>query len=151
MSERVDIAGSCHCGNVRIALSWPRAESLIAIRECGCSFCQKHGGAWTSHRDAELVIHIDRPSLVSKYRFGTETAEFYVCSLCGVVPLVLSRIDGADYAVVNVNTFDDTAGLAFDTSQTDFDGEDTASRLDRRRRNWIPSVSFAEGGAYMPE
>lgn len=74
------------------------------------------------------------------YRFGTETADFYVCSVCGVAPLVLSEIDDNQYAVVNVNTFDDTGGLAFSTSSTNFDGEDAGSRLDRRKRNWIPRV-----------
>ena len=74
------------------------------------------------------------------YRFGTGTADFYVCSVCGVPPLVLSEIDGSRYAVVNINTFDDIHGLSFSTSTSNFDGEDTGSRLERRKRNWIPNV-----------
>jgi hypothetical protein len=43
---------------------------------------------------------------VSKYAFGTKTAEFHVCTACGVVPVVTSRIDGGLYAVVSVNAFE---------------------------------------------
>lgn len=55
---------------------------------------------------------------------------------------MLSEIDGNRYAVVSVNSFDDTDGLSFSSTATDFDGEDTGSRLERRKRNWIPKVSF---------
>jgi len=86
-------------------------------------------------------------SLVSSYKFGTETADFYVCSVCGVVPLALSEIDDCQYAVVNVNTFEDIDSLSFSSSTSNFEGEDTGSRLERRKRNWIPNVLFAASAA----
>ena len=134
------IRGGCHCGNIRFVLWWPKSESEIPVRKCGCTFCRKHTGAWTSHRDSELAIEIDDKSLVSEYNFGTETADFYVCSVCGVVPLAMSEIDEELYAVVNVNSFEDLGDFSFSSSTSDFDGEDTVSRLERRKRNWIPSV-----------
>lgn len=87
-----------------------------------------------------LAVEINDPSLVSKYNFGTKTADFYVCSVCGVVPFVLSEIDDNQYAVVNVNTFVNVDSFSLSGSSTDFDGEDTESRLQRRKRNWIPNV-----------
>lgn len=143
MKELIQIHGGCHCGNIRFSLEWPRSESEIPVRKCGCTFCVKHGGAWTSHREAQLAAAIDDHSLVSKYIFGTETADFYVCSVCGVAPFVLSEIDGRLYAVINVNTFEDSGGLSYSSSSTDFDGEDAGSRLERRKRNWIPNVVVA--------
>ena len=137
------INGACHCGNVRFVLRWPEADPGIPVRKCGCTFCQKHTGAWTSHPSAELVVEIDDRSLVSHYRFGTKTADFCVCSVCGVVPFVLSDIGDNQYAVVNVNTFEDIGGFTLSCSSTDFDGEDTESRLERRKRNWIPKVRFS--------
>ncbi len=86
------------------------------------------------------MVH-DR-ALVSRYRFGTETAEFYLCSRCGVVPFVTSAIEGNLYAVVNVNSFEGIDPSRFSRAVTDFDGETTKSRLDRRQRNWIPSVTI---------
>lgn len=138
--ELTQIDGACHCGNIRFVLMWPGSAAEISVRECGCTFCQKRGGAWTSHRSAELLAEIDDHSSVSKYKFGTNTAEFYVCSVCGVVPFVLSEIDDHQYAVVNVNTFENVSDSVFSVSSTDFDGEDTNSRLARRKLNWIPNV-----------
>jgi hypothetical protein len=137
------IDGKCHCGNITYVLQWPGEGDTIPVRACGCTFCVKHGGVYTSHREAELAAVIHDETLVSRYRFGTQTAEFYLCSRCGVVPFVTSTIEGNLYAVVNVNSFEGIDPARFSRTVTDFDGETTQSRLDRRERNWIPSVSIA--------
>jgi hypothetical protein len=136
----IAINGGCHCGNISFEIAWPDDAPQIGIRECGCDFCQKHGGEWTSHRDAELEVHISDPSKVSKYRFGTGTADFYVCSICGVVPVVVCEIDEHMYGIVNVNAFEPNPDISFTHTTTDFEGEDVDSRLSRRQRNWIPNV-----------
>ena len=138
--EQTEIRGSCHCGNIRFLLRWPTSTVQIPVRRCSCTFCQKHSGAWTSHQDSDLCIEVDDSSLITRYRFGTETADFWFCSLCGVIPVALSQIDGRQYAVVNVNTFEDIDSLSFCNSSSNFDGEDIESRLGRRKRNWIPDV-----------
>lgn len=143
--DRPNIEGSCHCGSIRFVLRWPGRDIEMPVRKCGCTFCQKHAGAWTSHRNAALKLDIVTPSMVTKYRFGTETADFYVCSTCGVAPFVLSEIDGAAYAVVNVNTLDNVGNLSLSHSATNFDGEGQDARLDRRKRNWIADVSLDIG------
>lgn len=144
MGEYAEIPGSCHCGNIRFTLSWPSTESTILVRKCGCSFCRKHAGAWTSHRDSALAIHVEDPQRLSRYGFGTKTADFCVCAVCGVVPLVLSEIETKRYAIVNVNTFEHAGDFLLAESPMDFDGEDVGSRLERRVRNWIPDVRFDE-------
>ena len=137
----MNISGSCHCGNIRFELLWPGSESIIAARRCGCGFCRKHGGVWTSNPEARLRADFGDSKLVSKYRFGTATADFYVCSRCGIAPIVCSEIDGRLYAVVNVNTFDDVGSLQLSEAPTDFESEDRSDRLARRERNWIADVS----------
>lgn len=141
------IEGGCHCGNISYALQWPGDGAEIPVRVCGCTFCTKHGGAWTSHRDAELIAHVREPTLVSKYRFGTGTADFHVCARCGAVPLVTSGIDDRLYAVVNANTFEGVKPSSLVRTASNFDGEGTGDRLDRRKRNWIRSVRFSTTGA----
>ncbi len=136
------IEGKCHCGNITYVLHWPGEGDEIPVRACSCSFCIKHGGTYTSHSDAELAAVVHDEALVSHYRFGTETAEFYLCSRCGVVPFVTSTIEDNLYAVVNVNSFEGIDPACFSRAVTDFDGETTQSRLDRRMRNWIPSVTI---------
>ncbi len=141
------ISGRCHCGNIRFELAWPEASTDITARECGCSFCQKHRGAWTSHPDARLDIVVANAADHSRYRFGTETADFHVCARCGVAPVVTSDIESNCYAVVNVHAFSDTGGLPVRFTDTDFEGEATDDRLLRRARNWIPRVTLRNADA----
>jgi hypothetical protein len=132
---------------VSFELAWPDEAASIPARRCGCTFCQKHGGVWTSNPAGALTVRIARPAQLSLYRFGTATAEFVVCASCGAVPLVTSRIDGGLYAVVNVNTFDGVDVARLEIAPASFDGEDAGDRLARRRRNWIPDVRIEEGGS----
>ena len=141
------INGSCHCGNVSFRLDWQPDPTEISARECSCSFCVKHGGVWTSCPTGALVVEIKDESRVSKYSFGTKTANFHVCAVCGAVPVVTSKIDGRTYAVVNVNTMEAVDPTLLKRAPVTFDGEDEASRLRRRAKGWIPSVRFASGDA----
>ena len=143
----MDITGSCHCGNVKFSLRWPGDPGEIAARSCGCTFCVKHGGVWTSNPGAVLRARVADPKALARYAFGTETASFLVCARCGVAPLVTSEIEGRLYAVVNVNAFDDFDRARLRVAPASFDAEDLESRLARRRRNWIADVSLSEGEA----
>ena len=100
------INGKCHCGNIFFTLDWKSNPTEIPARACTCSFCVKHGGVWTSAPGGELKVTVSDSSLVSRYMFGTRTAEFHICTRCGVVPVVTSRIDERLYAVVSVNAFE---------------------------------------------
>ena len=139
------IAGSCHCGNISFALDWRPEPLQIPARACSCSFCTKHGGVWTSCPTGALKVTIQNPSLVSEYAFGTRTAQFHVCSTCGVVPLVTSRIDGRLHAVVNVKTFTEVEPSLLHAVPATFDGESEPQRLARRQRNWIADVEMTVG------
>lgn len=86
---------------------------------------------------------ISEPAFLSKYEFGSKTAEFHVCTRCGVVPVVTSRIDGRVYAVVSVNAFEGVDRELIRPSLADFDGEQQGDRLVRRQRNWIANVEYA--------
>ena len=137
------IEGGCHCGGIRYALEWPGEAKEIRARACGCSFCVKHGGVWTSHPAAQLAAEVRDAAIVSRYRFGTRTAEFHVCARCGAVPFVTSEVDGRLYAVVNVNTFESIDPSSVPRAPASFDGEGTGDRLERRKRNWIASVRYS--------
>jgi len=137
------IEGKCHCRNISYVFHWPGDGGEIPVRACGCDFCTKHGVSWTSHHDSELIATIGDTSLVSKYRFGTGTADFYVCARCGVAPFVTCAIDDQLYAVVNTNTFEGIDRSSLIRAATNFDGEGTGERLDRRKRSWIPSVNIS--------
>ena len=136
----MQIPGGCHCGNLRFTLDWQPEPTEIPARACSCSFCAKHGGVWTSCPGGTLTVEVHDAQHVSRYAFGTRTAEFHVCSVCGAVPVVTSRIEGRTYAVVNVNTFEGPACELLKRTPVSFDGEDAAARLRRRAKGWIADV-----------
>jgi hypothetical protein len=139
------IRGECHCGNIAFTLTWEPDPATIPARSCGCGFCTKHGGLWTSHPAGVLKIAIKDSALLSKYEFGTKTAEFHVCRRCGVTPVVTSRIAGRLYAVVSVNAFVGVDRALIRKTPADFDGEQEGDRLARRARNWIANVEYVDG------
>jgi len=136
------IHGGCHCGNIRFALTWEPQPAQIPARACGCSFCLKHGGVWTSCAAGALRVAVRDADLVQHYGFGTRTAQFHICRACGVVPLVSSDIAGRRYALVNVNAFEDFNRLLLRQAPVDFEAEPQAQRLTRRQRHWIADVRF---------
>jgi hypothetical protein len=141
------INGKCHCGNIAVELEWDGSSTEVPARACGCSFCVKHGGVWTSNPKARLAVTIRNPALVSPYAFGTRTATFHVCSRCGAVPIVTSEIEDHLYAVVNVNVLEDVDPAWLRRTSADFEGEDVEYRLARRKRNWIADVRIQEESA----
>ncbi len=141
----MQIAGRCHCGNLSFTLDWTPEPDTIPARACTCSFCTRHGGVWTSCPSGSLVVRVADPALVHAYAFGTRTADFHVCSCCGVVPLVTSRIDGRLHTVVSVNAFEGVDTSLICRMPSHVDGESERERLARRRRNWIGDVTFVHG------
>jgi hypothetical protein len=138
------LVGRCHCGNVSLSLEWALEPAEIPARACTCSFCVRHGNVWTSDPAAELELGVEDPALVSRYAFGTRTAEFHVCGRCGVVSAATSLIDGVVYAVVNVNALQGLDPERLRRVTTDVEGEAADARLERRRRNWIARVRMTQ-------
>ena len=141
------INGKCHCGNIAFELEWNEDPPKIPARACGCSFCVKHGGIWTSNAKSSLAVVIRDAALVSKYAFGSRTATFHVCARCGTVPLVTSEIANRLYAVVNVNALENIEESWLGRATANFEGEDVETRLARRMRNWIADVRIIESDA----
>jgi hypothetical protein len=139
--------GKCHCGNISFSLTWEPSPAEIPARACTCSFCTKHGGVWTSNPRGALRVTIQDPSLVSRYAFGTQTADFHICARCGIVPVVTSRIDDRLYAVVSVNAIEGIDPSLLRRSPANLEGEAADARLARRQRNWIADVQIIEGSA----
>lgn len=142
----MQIHAACHCRNIRFTLDWPDEPPSIPARQCTCTFCLKHGGVWTATPAGRLRVQVQDPDRVSHYAFGTRTADFHVCAVCGAVPVVTSEIDGRRYAVVNVNCFEDVDPARLQRVEVSFDGEAEDARLARRARNWIGDVQFESPG-----
>jgi len=138
------VSGSCHCGNIQYTIYTDLELDQLPRRKCGCSFCKKHGAVYTSDPKGKLRIRIKDRNKLRLYRFGTRTADVYVCSVCGVEPFFICRMDGKDYAVVNINTSIDPVLSTEKYVKSDFSKETKKERLDRRRKTWIPNVIFED-------
>jgi hypothetical protein len=136
------LTGACHCGAVSYELLWPDPFDAVPARRCSCSYCTRFNGTWTSHPDASLIIDTSAGPPPGRYRFGTGTADFLFCKACGVTVAALCDTSGGQKAVVNINTLDDGQNLDFDHSDSDFDDESLAQRLDRRMDRWIGTVKL---------
>ena len=140
MEEATVIKGHCHCGNISYQFTTQTPVEQIAVRQCSCIFCTMHNGVYTSDPGGELRYQIQDNSRVNRYRFGHQTADFIICKTCGVLPFVLSDIEGNTYAVLNVKTAVDPVLTTDSITRSNFDGEGTEDRLTRRRKNWIGTV-----------
>ena len=137
--------GQCHCGAIKVALRSSKAASQLGARSCRCSFCKAHGASWTSDPGGQLEITLPRERL-SRYTFGTGTAEFLICATCGVVPAVIWKDTDRLLGVARVNCLAESEVLLANVGQADFEGETEAKRLERRARSWTPaSVRFTRG------
>ncbi len=138
------LRGGCHCGDLEYQLEWPENPVLMPARRCGCSFCTRFNGTWTSHPSASLVIRESRENPAIRYRFGTATADFLICSRCGIAIAATCDAGKGLQAVVNVNTLAEEQAIRFDASDSNFDGEAVQDRLQRRTANWIGQVQIQQ-------
>jgi hypothetical protein len=130
--------GSCHCGAIKTVFQTEKATAELGARACQCSFCRAHGASWISDPAGSLDIAIGGP--VNRYRFGTGTAEFLVCSACGVVPAVTWDGDGRLFAVARVDCLADKDAFLANVRPMQFEAEDVEQRLARRAHSWTPAT-----------
>ena len=103
------ITGQCHCGNIRVEMTLPRAMNQYAPRACDCSFCRMHGAAYVSDPQGHLRIHIRDEGMSQRYHQGSGTAELLLCRNCGVLIGGLYRDGGRLFGTININVAESSA------------------------------------------
>lgn len=124
--------GRCHCGAIRVAFE---TERPLGPRACQCGFCRKHGARTVADPGGSAVLTLRRE--MQRYRFGSGTTDFLICSRCGVYVGALAEIDGLAYVTLNLNAFDDPRP-ELEAAPVSYDGEGIEARADRRRGRWTP-------------
>ena len=137
-----EIQGACHCGALRLTFHTERSLDALPWRKCGCEFCRRHGGLYASDPDGKLTVEAMEPGALNRYRFGQKTAEFLLCSRCGVFMAAIAEIDGKLYAVANLAVANPPLPQPTTIPTMDFDGESVEARTERRKRGWIASVEI---------
>jgi hypothetical protein len=133
-------AGACHCGALHMLFKTPTEPKRLPLRACGCSFCRKHGVRTTSDPAGQVSFTIIDPEQLQRYRFGTRTTDTLICRNCGTYLAAVTEIDGALYAVINVNALNDRSGFERPPEAMDYEGESAEQRMARRRVKWTPAT-----------
>ena len=131
--------GGCHCGNLAYVFEATAPLEALGLRADMCGFCRAHGARNTSDPNGTIGIVVHEAGLLERYRFGLKTADFLLCRRCGVY---IGAMLEERWFTVNVNTFKERPALDFPAVPHDFDDEDTATRIARRKRNWTPVGMF---------
>ena len=134
--------GACNCGHIKIELTLTRPIQDYTARTCDCSFCHEYGPQYVSDPEGLLTIRSANWDQVTKYRFGSETAQFIICSSCKTFVAATSKIGSQLYAVTNALSLQDGHDLR--TQMVDFEGETVEERLSRRHTTWTPAVEISE-------
>ena len=132
--------GVCHCGALHMTFQTSAEPETLPLRACGCSFCRKHGVRTTSDSAGTVSFTIDDPGLLQRYRFGTRTTDTLICRNCGIYLAAVTEIDGALYAVINVNALDDRSAFERPPEAMDYEGESAEQRQARRKGKWTPAT-----------
>lgn len=137
--------GSCHCNAVKVTFTTTKSPAELGARECQCGFCKMHLGSHTSDPEGNLSVKAS-PGAINRYRFGTGTADFLVCTNCGVVPAITwRRDDGKQLGVVRVQSLETRDAILKHEKQMNVNAETWEDRLARRSRTWMPTVVEEDG------
>ncbi len=134
-----EFKGSCHCGELRLTFVSPSTAADLPVRECGCSFCRKHGARTMTDPAGTAVIEAE-PGALNAYQFGLGTADFIVCNGCGAYMGAFFDDAGTGYATLNINVFDDRLDFSQPAASADYGAEDAEGRKVRRRARWTPAT-----------
>jgi hypothetical protein len=135
MSEHV---GGCHCGNIELRVTLTQPPEDTEVRADQCSFCRKHDALSISDPAGLVRLTVKDESLLSRYRFGLKTADFFVCARCGVYVAALCETPAGPKTVVNIRALADCELFTANPRAVSYDAEDIARRLARRAERWMP-------------
>ena len=91
-----------------------------------------------------MVITVHHPDELLRYRFGLETADFLVCTRCGIYVAAVMTEGARCWATVNVNILDAVDRLTQPATPVTYEGESAPERAARRKARWTPAVIVEE-------
>ena len=139
--------GGCHCGNLAFVFDVSAQLETLGLRADQCSFCRAHGARNTSDPDGAMSISVRDSGALLRYRFGLRSADFLICARCGVYIGALMEDGGRSWFTVNANAFRPPPRDDFPIVPADYDGEDVAARIARRKQRWTPVIAFTISSA----
>ena len=130
--------GGCHCGALGFSFLTALPAAQWSVRTCQCRFCRAHGAVTTSDPAGRLAFHAHRVESLRRYRFGLKTADFLVCSGCGVYVGAQIETPRGVFGIINTLALTPRPADLPAAVPADYDAEDLSERLSRREQRWTP-------------
>ncbi len=130
--------GDCHCGVIRWCFVTRIAPPEWIVRACQCSFCRAHGARCTSDPAGTVEFSVSDQGTLQRYRFGLETADFLVCTKCGVYVGAVMDGPAGMFATLNLNSMKTPVKGLQDAAPVSYESEEREDRIERRRSRWTP-------------
>jgi hypothetical protein len=129
----------CHCGNVEVRFETEKSPAELQPRSCQCTFCTRHRSRTVADPQGRATIHIRDEAQLSRYQWGTRSAEFLVCRACGGYAGALMTSGARKYMTVNVNLVEDPSQFTRPALPVNYDAESPDERRKRRESVWTPA------------
>jgi hypothetical protein len=98
----------------------------------------------TSDPRGSVTFGVSDASKLQRYRFGTMSADFWICRQCGVYVAAVLKTPRGRFATLNVNTMEDAGGAA-QAIAVSYEGETLEEKVARRERGWTPVTDTTSG------
>lgn len=92
----VKMKAQCHCGAVKFTVAL--TDGLNTARRCNCSFCSMRGAIAVSASLSGVNI-LEGEEKLTQYRFNTNQAVHYFCSVCGIYTFHQRRSNPEEYGI----------------------------------------------------
>jgi len=130
--------GSCHCGALSFVYQTALPPDRWSIRACQCGFCRAHAALTTSDPSGRLTFHAGRNARLRRYRFALMTAEFLLCSCCGVYVGAQIQTAHGCFGIINTRTLRPLPAELPPGAVADYGSEGAPERVARREGKWTP-------------
>ncbi|ELX8380453.1 GFA family protein [Providencia vermicola] len=101
----------CHCGSVKFKVTL--TDGLNTLRRCNCSYCRMRGAIAVSAPLSGIEI-LEGKQKLTEYRFNTQQAAHFFCSVCGIYTFHQRRSNPEQYGV-NVACLEGVSPFDFET------------------------------------
>jgi hypothetical protein len=129
--------GGCHCGAIGFTFHASQAPFEWTVRACQCTFCRAHGARTVSDPSGSVRFRVAEPSKLRRYRFGTRSSDFLVCSDCGVYVAALLTSSKGLFATLNINVIRGLPDVP-EAVPVSYESESVEQRTARREQRWTP-------------
>ena len=127
-------SGRCACGAITLTFWASVPAHELPVRACSCSFCSRHRARCVTDPNGRVELS-GSTDMLTRYRFGLNTADFLVCRGCGVYLGAVFEEGGATFATLNIANLE--ARASFGPAQpVDYGAETAEERRARCRARW---------------